>query len=438
MTTMDRRRAVIASTVGTTIEWYDFFLYNTASALVFPALFFPKQALYTGILLSFGTQFVGFAARPIGAAFFGHFGDRVGRKAMLVTTLILMGVSTFLIGLLPGYGSLGYAAPVLLVLLRIGQGLGVGGEWGGSVLLAMEWGTVRRRGLMASWPQMGVPLGLALSTGLVNIMSRATGTSFNSWGWRVPFLLSIVLVGVGLYVRLRVQETPEFTAVRQRDAVARQPLLEVIRTQWREILGSAFIRMSEQAPFYLFTVFVLTYGTTILKLTRGDLLNDTVIAASVGLITVPLFGHLSDRIGRRRLYGIGIVAMAIFAFPYFGLLDTKQSGLVLLAIVVSLIVHDMQYGPQAALIAEGFGPTVRYSGAGLGYQLASVIAGGPAPLIATAILNDTHSATGVAWYIIGCCLVAMIALILIPRRHVVQPTPEPAGEPAEAAVQSRS
>jgi MFS family permease len=411
-----RRRAVVASTVGTTIEWYDFFLYGTASALVFPALFFPKQAAYTGILLSFGTQFVGFAARPVGAAIFGHFGDRVGRKAMLVTTLVLMGVSTFLIGLLPGYAKLGYAAPLLLTLLRVAQGLGVGGEWGGSVLLSMEWGRHRRRGLMASWPQLGVPLGLLLSTGLFKLFSSVSGHSFLSWGWRVPFLLSIVLVGVGLYVRLRVLESPEFVAVRRQNTVVRQPLLEVLVKQWREVLTSAFVRMSEQAPFYLFVTFVLTYGTTQLKLTRDDLLNDTLVAAALGLFSVPFFGHLSDLIGRRLVYGAGIVCTALYAFPYFGLLNTRTAGLVLLAIVLSLVFHDMQYGPQAALIAEGFGPNVRYSGAGMGYQLASVIAGGPAPLIATWILKRTHSSTGISWYIIGCCVLAMAALLLMPRR----------------------
>jgi MFS family permease len=416
-TRRERRRAVIASTVGTTIEWYDFFLYGTAAALIFPTLFFPKQVAYTGILLSFGTQFVGFVARPIGAAIFGHFGDRIGRKAMLVTTLVLMGVSTFLIGLLPGYTALGITAPILLTVLRIAQGIGVGGEWGGSVLLSMEWGSHRRRGLMASWPQLGVPMGLLLSTGMVKLMTVISGDSFLSWGWRVPFLVSIVLVGIGLYVRLKVLESPEFVAVRKQEAVVRQPLIEVIRRQWREILTSAFVRMSEQAPFYLFTVFVLTYGTAHLKLTRGDLLNYTLVAAALGLISVPFFGYLSDLVGRKLVYGIGIVCTALYAFPYFGLLDTKTAGLVLLAIVLSLVFHDIQYGPQAALIAEGFGPNVRYSGAGLGYQLASVIAGGPAPLIATRILEKTGSSTGVSWYIIGCCVLAMAALLLMPRRR---------------------
>jgi metabolite-proton symporter len=421
-----RRRAVLASTVGTTIEWYDFFLYGTAAALIFPKLFFPGSSPFAGVLLSFSTQFVGFAARPIGAAIFGHYGDRVGRKATLVTTLMLMGIATFLIGLLPGYDTLGVAAPVILTLLRIAQGIGVGGEWGGSVLMSMEWGEKHRRGLMASWPQLGVPMGLLLSTGLVRIMSGILPTdAFNSWGWRVPFLLSIVLVGIGLYVRLRVMESPQFTEVKKSEEVHKQPFIQVLKEHPLEILTSAFVRMAEQAPFYLFITFVLTYGTTILKFDRNEMLNYTLVAAAVGLISVPLFGYLSDRIGRRLMYGIGIVCMALYAFPYFGLLNTKMAGLALVAIVVSLIVHDMMYGPQAALIAESFGTNLRYSGAGLGYQLASVIAGGPAPLIAAAILEATGSSTGISWYIIGCCVLSMIALLLMPRTQLRR---EAAGE----------
>jgi len=412
-----RRRAVFASTVGTSIEWYDFFLYGTAAALVFPDLFFPDQSKFAGILLSYGTQFVGFAARPIGAAIFGHFGDRIGRKGTLVATLLLMGVGTFLIGCLPTYASIGVLAPVLLVLLRVAQGLGVGGEWGGSVLLAMEWGSRKRRGLMASFPQMGVPMGLLLATAAVKLMEGWTGDSFMTWGWRVPFLLSAVLVAIGLYVRLRVMESPEFAAVRQQETVVKMPVLEVIRTQPREILSSAFVRLSEQAPFYLFITFVLTYGVEHVGMDKGALLNFTLVAAAIGLVSVPLFGHLSDLIGRRLMYGIGIVGTAVFAFPYYGLLDTGKSGFVLLAIVASLIFHDMQYGPQAALIAERFGTNVRYSGAGLGYQLASVIAGGPAPLIAAKILEDTGSSTWISWYIVGCCAIAMIALISMPARR---------------------
>lgn len=420
VTRAQRTRAIVASTVGTTIEWYDFFLYSTTAALVFPKLFFPSTDSSSGILLAFGTQFVGFAARPIGAAVFGHYGDRIGRKATLVTTLLIMGICTALIGALPVYATIGVGAPLLLTLLRLLQGAAVGGEWGGSVLIAMEWGPSHRRGFTASWPQLGVPLGLLLSTALVQVMSSTTGPDFETWGWRVPFLFSLVLVAVGLYVRLKVLESPEFAAVRETRTVAKLPVLEAFRTQWREILASAFVRLSEQAPFYLFITFVLTYGTAHLKLSRGSLLNDTLVAAAVGLISVPLFGHLSDRIGRRTMYAIGIGCVALFAFPYFGLLNTTEPGLVLLAIVLSLIFHDMQYGPQAALIAESFGTNIRYSGAGLGYQFASVIAGGPAPLIAAAILAATGSSTGISVYILICCLLSLGALVLMPRRATAE------------------
>jgi len=413
-----RLRAIAASTVGTTIEWYDFFLYGTAAALVFPKVFFPESSAYAGILLSFGTQFVGFAARPIGAMIFGHYGDRIGRKATLISTLLLMGIATFLMGLTPSYAAIGAAAPILIVILRILQGIGVGGEWGGSVLMSMEWGKQRWRGFMASWPQVGVPIGLLLSTGMFKLFSGVAGSGFDTWGWRVPFLLSIVLVGVGLYVRLRVQESPSFSQLKRQNAIVRRPVWQVIKEQPREIITSAFVRMSEQAPFYLFVTFVLAYGTDHLGMSKDSLLNDTLVAAAIGLVSVPFFGYLSDLIGRRLMYGIGIVCVGLFAFPYFGLLNTKVAGLVLLAIVLSLIFHDMQYGPQAALIAESFGPDVRYSGAGLGYQLASVIAGGPAPLIAAAILGATGSSTWISWYLVGCAVIAMVALLLMPRRDV--------------------
>jgi metabolite-proton symporter len=414
-----RRRAVAASTVGTSIEWYDFFLYGTAAALIFPDVFFPSSEPFVGVLASFGTQFVGFAARPIGAAIFGHFGDRIGRKATLITTLLFMGIATFLIGCLPGYSTIGALAPILLVVLRIAQGIGVGGEWGGSVLLSMEWGERKRRGFMASWPQLGVPIGLLLSTGVFKLFSGVAGDDFDSWGWRVPFLLSVVLVGIGLYVRLRVLESPEFAEVKKADAVLRLPVWEAVRRYPRQILCAAFVRMSEQAPFYLFITFVLTYGTEKVGLDRDNLLTYTMIAAAVGLVSVPLFGWLSDRIGRRLVYAVGTVATAAFAFPYFGLLNTGTAGFVLIAIVVSLIVHDVQYGPQAALIAESFDSTVRYSGAGIGYQLASVVAGGPAPLIAVAILRDTGSSTWISLYIIGCAVVSLIALAAMPRAKPV-------------------
>ena len=414
-----RWRAVVASTVGTAIEFCDFFLYATAAALVFPRLFFPAQSALVGGLASFGTLFVGFAARPVGAVLFGHFGDRFGRKSTLVATLMLMGIGTFLIGCLPTYASIGATAPVLLTLLRVIQGIGVGGEWGGSVLLSMEWGPPRRRGLMASWPQLGVPIGLLLSTGMIAMVSAATGASFTNWGWRIPFLTSVVLVGVGLYVRLRVPETPEFTQLVRRATVVGQPVRAAIRHYPREILTLTLVRVSEQAPFNLFITFILTYGTTHLGLPRDQLLNDTMIAAAMGLVSVPLFGFLSDLIGRRLVYGIGVLATGAYAFTYFALLDTQVPGLVLLAVIVSLLCHDLQYGPQGALLAESFPTPVRYSGAGLAYQLTSLIAGGPAVLIATAILATTGSSTGISFYILGCAAVSLAALALLPRH----PTP---------------
>jgi MFS family permease len=413
-----RRKAAVASTIGTTIEWYDFFLYGTAAALVFPAVFFPGEAPLAGTLLSFSTQFVGFAARPIGAAIFGHVGDRLGRKGALIATLSLMGTATALMGVLPGYATIGVWAPILLTVLRIVQGIGVGGEWGGSVLMSMEWGSRKRHGFMASLPQLGVPIGLLLATLAVRLVTAVTGgAAFDAWGWRIPFLISVILVGIGFYVRLAIMETPHFARVKEQGTVAKQPVWDVIRTQPRAILTSAFVRMAEQAPFYLFITFVLAYGTKQLSLERGQLLDYTLVAAAIGLVSVPFFGFLSDVLGRRVVYGAGIIATAAFAFPYYGLLNTRSSGLVLLAIVLSLLVHDVMYGPQAALISETFGTGVRYSGAGLGYQLASVIAGGPAPLIAAAILAATGSSTWISVYIVGCAVVSFIALLLMPQPH---------------------
>lgn len=421
------RRATIASVVGTTIEWYDFFLYGTAAALVFPQLFFPGQNAFAGVLAAFATQFVGFIARPVGAAIFGHFGDRIGRKTTLMATLFLMAFGTVLIGLLPTYQSIGIAAPIILVLLRIIQGIGVGGEWGGSVLLSMEWGHEKRRGLSASWPQMGVPIGLVLSTGVVRITSGITGTEgFAAYGWRIPFILSILLIGVGLFVRMRVVESPEFEAVRKANKVVKNPLIEVFKRQPKQVLLTALVRTSEQAPFYLFITFVLTYAVKQLKLNSNSILDDTLIAAALGLISIPVFGRLSDRFGRRRVYGIGIVLTAVFAFPYFGLLNTGNALLVGLAIILSLLLHDVQYGPQAALIAESFDADIRYTGAGMGYQLASVVAGGPAPLIAAALLQATGDSTAISIYIIICCAISMLALILLPKLSKSLAAPAPA------------
>ncbi|WP_081686543.1 MFS transporter [Candidatus Solirubrobacter pratensis] len=413
------KRALVASTVGTSIEWYDFFLYGTAAALVFPHLFFPGASNYAGVLASFATYAVGFAARPVGAALFGHWGDRVGRKATLISTLLVMGLASFAIGVMPTYDTIGVWAPTLLVLLRILQGIGVGGEWGGSITLSMEWGDQRRRGLIASWPQVGVPIGLLLSTGAVSLFTHLTGDGFDSWGWRIPFLLSILLVGLGLWIRLGVLDSPMFQREVENATVERQPVLEVIKRNPKEILLSAMLRMSEQMPFYIFTVFVLEYGKDELGFGKTFLTNSVAGAAALALFFVPFFGHLSDRIGRKRMYMIGAACTFAWAIPYFLLLDHGTAALVSLTIVVSLIPHNMQYGPQAALIAETFPTRLRYSGAGIGYQLASVVAGGPAPLVAAWLLHTFNSSLPIALYIMAGAVVTLIATALLP-----QPVPE--------------
>ncbi len=383
---------IFSSTLGTTIEWYDFFLYGTMATLVFPKVFFPESNQLVGTLLSLFTFLVGFIARPFGGALFGHLGDRIGRKSTLIATLLLMGISTLIIGFLPGYTAIGIAAPLILVLLRLGQGLGVGGEWGGSVLLAMEYGHGRHRGFWASWPQMGVPIGLILSTVVVNIVQAAMGSSFLSWGWRIPFYISALLIIIGLYIRLRVMETPLFARVKEQGLEAKAPILDAFRHSTREILLSAGARFVEQAPFYLFTVFVVTYGLDKVGVDKTLILNAITIGAVVELFTIPLFGSLSDSFGRRAWYLIGSVLMAAFAFPYFLLMNSGSTGLFILAVVLSLAVfHAWVYGPQAALIAERFGTRSRYSGASLGYQLAAPFAGGLAPIIALLLLNGKGS-----------------------------------------------
>jgi MFS family permease len=409
------RKAVIAATVGTAIEWYDFFLYGTAAGLVFGKLFFPNSDPLSATLLAFGTYFIGFAARPVGAAIFGHYGDRIGRKATLIATLLCMGLATFAIAFVPTYGSIGIWGAVLLTVLRAIQGIGVGGEWGGSVLLAMEWSrTHGQRGLVSSWPQFGVPCGLLLSTLAVTIFSTWAGADFITWGWRIPFALSIVLVGVGLWIRLGILETPVFQKLLDENKIEHAPILEVIKKQPKEIILSALLRMSEQAPFYIFTAFVFSYTVGTLKMDRNFILSAVMVAACVSFITIPLSGHISDRIGRRNMYMIGVVLMGLYGFVYFGMIGTLIPSAVFIAIVVSLIPHDTQYGPQAALIAESFTPRLRYSGASLGYQLASLIAGGPAPLIATALFAAYGTGYAVAIYIAACSIVSLVAAALMP------------------------
>jgi MFS family permease len=409
------RKAVIASTIGTTIEWYDFFLYGTAAGLVFGKLYFPQQDPYSATLLAFGTYFIGFAARPVGAAIFGHYGDRIGRKATLIATLLCMGIATFLVALVPTYASIGIWGAVLLTILRALQGIGVGGEWGGSVLLAMEWSrTHGQRGLVASWPQFGVPAGLFLANLAILAFSAWSGDQFPVWGWRIPFALSIVLVGIGLWIRLGILETPVFQRLLNTNKIEQAPIIEVFRKQPREIFLSALVRMSEQAPFYIFTAFIFAYAVGTLHMPRNFILTAVMVAAVVSFVTIPLSGHISDRIGRRKMYLIGVVATGLFGFLYFGMVDTAIPSAVFIAIVLSLIPHDIQYGPQAALIAESFTPRLRYSGASLGYQLASIIAGGPAPIIATALFATYRTGYAIAIFIAACAVISLVAAAFMP------------------------
>jgi metabolite-proton symporter len=404
------RRAVVASTIGTAIEWYDFFLYSTVTGLVFPQLFFPHADPFVGTLEAFGVYAVGFVARPIGAAIFGHYGDRLGRKSALIATLLLMGIATFLVALVPTYQVIGVWGAVLLTILRFVQGVGVGGEWGGSVLLSMEWAqSNQHRGFITSWPQFGVPVGLFLANLAVLASSAASGDRFLSWGWRIPFLLSLGLVGIGLYIRAGILETPVFRRLSAERRIERAPVLEVLRRQPREIVLTALCRMAEQAPFYIFTSFVFAYGTGSLQLNRNFLLTSVLIASAGSFVSIPFFGHLSDRLGRKRVYMIGAALAGVYGFVYIWLLETRIPALVVLAIVLSLTSHDILYGPQAALIAESFPGKLRYSGASLGYQLSSVIAGGPAPLIATWLLGTYHSGMAIAVFILFCSIVSLVA-----------------------------
>lgn len=409
------RRAAAAATIGTSIEWYDYFLYGTAAALVFPHVFFPDASQYVGQLSSYATYFVGFLARPIGAAIFGHFGDRLGRKAMLIVTLLMMGISTTIIGVLPGAATIGDAAPLLLILMRLLQGVAVGGEWSGSVLLSMEWGDQKRRGLMGAWPQLGVAIGLILSTALMALFNLLSEEAFLSWGWRVPFLLSLVLVAIGLYIRLRILETPMFAKVVATQQTSKAPILEVIRKHPKEILLSALLRMSEQMPFYIVTVFVLSYVTD-KGFSRNFALIGTLVAACLEFFLVPYFGHLSDRVGRKRIYMLGAALMGVWGFLYFALLDSGVAWLVFVAIALGLVPHAMQYGPQATLIAESFPTRLRYGGAGLGYQLSSIFAGGPAALVAAWLVHTFGSGYAISIYMLFAAVVTLVACAALPDR----------------------
>ncbi|MET8945131.1 MFS transporter [Streptomyces sp. NPDC004542] len=413
-------RIVAASLIGTTIEWYDFFLYGSAAALVFNKLFFPDSDPLVGTLLSFLTYAVGFAARPLGALVFGHYGDRLGRKRLLVLSLLLMGGATFAIGLLPTHASVGAAAPVLLTALRLVQGFALGGEWGGAVLLVSEHGDARRRGFWASWPQTGAPAGQLLATGVLSLLTAVlSDDAFGSWGWRIPFLLSGVLVVVGLWIRLSVDESPVFRQALERaetrraargDDAEKPPLVSVLRHHWRDILVAMGARMAENISYYVITAFILVYATSSAGVSKQTALNAVLIGSAVHFAVIPAWGALSDRVGRRPVYLLGAAGVGLWMFPFFWLVDTAAFGDLVLAVTVGLVLHGAMYAPQAAFFSEMFATRMRYSGASIGAQFASVAAGAPAPLIATALLADYGSSTPIALYVIAAALVTLVAV----------------------------
>ncbi|WP_420031903.1 MFS transporter [Streptomyces sp. cg28] len=422
------KRIVAASLIGTTIEWYDFFLYGSAAALVFNKLFFPESDPLVGTLLSFLTYAVGFAARPLGALVFGHYGDRLGRKKLLVISLLMMGGATFAIGLLPTHATVGSAAPVLLTALRLVQGFALGGEWGGAVLLVSEHGDAERRGFWASWPQTGAPAGQLLATGVLSALTALmSDASFTSWGWRIPFLLSGVLVMVGLWVRLSVDESPVFKDALARaearkaadaDAVEKMPLVAVLRHHWRDVLVAIGARMAENISYYVITAFILVYAVQAADVSKQTALNAVLIASAVHFAAIPAWGALSDRIGRRPVYLLGAAGVGLWMFPFFSLVDTASFGNLILAVTVGLVLHGAMYAPQAAFFSEMFATRMRYSGASIGAQFASVAAGAPAPLIATALLDSSGESTLISLYVIAAAVITLIAVAVAKEtRH---------------------
>jgi MFS family permease len=410
-------RAVVASTIGTTVEWYDFFLYGSAAALVFPRLFFSDLDPALGQTLSWVTFYAGFVGRPLGAAVFGHFGDRVGRKALLVATMLLMGLSTTAIGFVPSYASIGMWGAVLLTVLRTLQGVAVGGEWSGSVLMAGEWAPPGRRGLMASFPQMGSPLGLILANSALATMAVSQDeATFLAWGWRIPFIASLVLVAIGLYIRMGVMESPVFAQVKSAGRIVRAPIMLVIRENWREVALTTLLRTGQLAPYYISTVFILSYGTQVLGLSRAMLLNCVSIRAVAALAVIPVAGFLSDRFGRKRVIAVGCIGTGLWMFALFGLLRTEIVGLIVLGLVIDGLFQDLQYGPQAAVIAENFPASRRYTGSGLGYHLAAITAGGPAPIAASFLFDTFQTATAIAAFGFATTLISLAALPALGNR----------------------
>jgi metabolite-proton symporter len=408
-------KVAFASLIGTSIEWYDYFLYGTAAALVFNKLFFPSYDPLVGTLLAFATFSLGFIARPVGGIVFGHFGDKIGRKKMLYLTLMIMGLSTACIGLLPTYAVVGIWAPILLVGMRLLQGFGLGGEWGGAVLMAVEHAPANRRGFYGSWPQLGAFVGLLLSTIVFRAVSKMPDSAFLSWGWRVPFLLSFILVAVGIWIRMTIAESPVFLKMKDQKKEAKMPIIEALTKHPKNIFIAMGARFAENGLFYVFTVFSLTYISTYLKVPRVIGLNGLLWAAGLGIFTTAAWGALSDRWGRRPVYMYGAIACGVLAFPFFWMLGTKDPTMIALAIVIPVTLgHSAMYGPQASFLSEMFSARVRYSGASFGYQLASIFAGGLSPLVATWLLAvgvaSGKGPTYIAYYMILLVVITVVAV----------------------------
>lgn len=411
------RRIVWSSVIGTAVEWYDFLIYGTATALVFNKVFFAAGDAALATIAAFGTYAVGFLARPLGAAVFGHFGDRVGRKAMLAITIMVMGLGTFLIGLLPTYQQIGVAAPVLLVVLRFLQGIGLGGEWGGAVLMVVENCPTHKRGFLGSMVQVGNPVGNLAAIGVFALVSQLPEAEFMAWGWRVPFLLSVFLVGVGLYIRLRMEETAAFREVKTRNEIVKMPIVEIFRDHRRPFFTAVGLKISEIAYASIAGVFIMSYATSHLGLSRGLVLNGAFFSSFVALFSIPLFGWLSDKVGRKTMFYASCAFSALFAFPMFWLLDTRDPTIVILTIVVAISFGQMvMFGVGAPWYSELFTTRLRYSGASLGFQVGAAISGGLSPLIAALLMTWAGGATWpVSLFLILCALITAIATFAAPE-----------------------
>ena len=402
------RRALVGSTSGAIIEWYDFSLYATASALIFPKLFFPHTDPFIATILSFATFATGFLARPIGAIIFGHYGDRIGRKNALVVTLYMMGISSALMGLIPSYDSIGILAPILLVLLRLIQGIGIGGEWAGSILLSMEWGTKKKKGFMASIPNAGVGIGMLLSSAVIGISISIAGDHFYTWGWRIPFILSLLLLVAGIVIRSKVIETPSFRKVQEGDTVSKMPVLDVIKQHPKQIFYTGLAKLSENAPFSIYTTFLINYSINNFNISSAYIVNVNTAASFLLCIFIPLFGYLSDKVGIKRLFMMGAGATLIWSFAFVGIIGTGAPAMIAAAMLISMIPHCMQTGALPALAAQAFPARLRYSGTSLGTQIPAIFAGGIAPMLCTYLIQVTGTIYSIGFYIAFVAIASLI------------------------------